>query len=126
MQIWSRSQTFSTTVLVAAKGNAEVELRVRVSEWIVKLVICTVKNIHAGWPCDRRCNVQAKDERLHRVTLQYTVGGYAHSRSNYKRELIVLSRAQKGVPYRFECQLLRTEAVCRWADLGVGNFASGS
>ena len=61
------TNVFGNSVSFGAKADVEVELRVRQSERIVKLVICLIENIHASGPRDDRCNAQAKNERFHFV-----------------------------------------------------------
>ena len=46
-------------------ADAEIQLRMRLSERIVELAVCVIENIHARGPRDSSCNVQAKNERLH-------------------------------------------------------------
>ena len=61
-------------VSVFEKADVEIELQVRLSERIVELISCAImKKIHARRPGDRRCNAQAKNERVHVVILQHTV-----------------------------------------------------
>ena len=68
---------FGHSVSVGAIADVEVELRVRLSERIVELIVPDLKNIHARRPRDDRCNVQTKNERFHFDFLRRTVHLYA-------------------------------------------------
>ena len=75
------TNVFGHSVRVFAKFDGEIQFRVRLSERIVELVACVIKDIHARGPRDCFCNAQARNERLHFVILLHTVRLYARFRS---------------------------------------------
>ena len=63
-----------------SEADIEVELRVRLSERIVKLVICVITKIHARRPGACCCNAHAKNEVIHLVIREHTVNVCRHPR----------------------------------------------
>lgn len=111
------TNVFGYSVSVSAKAYADVESEVRFGKWIVKRTICAViNNIHFRGPRDCCCNVQAKDERLHCVIREYTIVLF-YARFQLDRKIVVVSRAQKCVPYQLRQLFVRTED-----SLSLGRF----
>ena len=89
----------------------------RSSERIVELAIRAITNMHARGPGDGRCNVQAKDERLHCATLEHTVCAYALFIPIEREELS--SYLYKNSPLiNLSSCLFEQKVHCYWADCG--------
>ena len=94
------------SVQVSNIANAEIALRVRVSERIIELALHFIENVDPRRPRNNRCNAQTQNERLHLATfLQCTpvlVFARLLSPRAKDRDCPYITCAEAPPPYQFE------------------------